>query len=269
MVRIFFLLFISLLTSCGGSELEEENSNFPGTNNDFPSYVDSNNLRIFARQGVSEIFLKNVGLAYGEMMKENSKIDPTLKLNYLSTTKDKYVYQRVGIDGMANNSNFNPGTPPSPYGDNATDYIWQMSSGGEDQIGEVIEHLLHTATAVVLYLTHSQWDYNSSSSELRLAMQEAIDKNIYDVSMYDNLKGEDVYEQIITQEYAYWLILAEWNYFEIAGKKENGISGNEEFKIGTSTEIESQLPLGHKLYMDYIEKIFSIPDENTIKALFP
>ena len=107
-------------------------------------------------------FLKNVGIAYGEMMKENSKIDPTLKSNYLSTTKDKYVYQRVGIDGMANNSNFNPGTPPSPYGDNATDYIWQMSSGGEDQIGEVIEHLLHTATAVIPYLSHSQWDYNTS-----------------------------------------------------------------------------------------------------------
>ena len=44
MVRIFFLLFISLLISCGGSESEEENSIFSGTNNDFPSYVDSNNL---------------------------------------------------------------------------------------------------------------------------------------------------------------------------------------------------------------------------------
>ena len=51
------------------SESEEEND-FSGTNNDFPSYVDSNNLRIFARHGVSEI-LKNVGIAYGEMMKEN------------------------------------------------------------------------------------------------------------------------------------------------------------------------------------------------------
>ena len=56
---------------------------------------------------------------------------------------------------------------------------------------------------------------------------------------------------------------------QVKKKTKIGISGNEEFKIGTSSEIESQLPLGHKLYMDYIEKIFSIPDENTIKALFP
>ena len=78
-----------------------------------------------------------------------------MKSKYLSTSKDKYVYQRVGVDGMASGSNFDSGTPPKPYGDNATDYIWEMSSGGEDQIGEVIEHLLHTVTAVGLYLSYS------------------------------------------------------------------------------------------------------------------
>ena len=115
------------------------------------------------------------------MLKDNSQIDQSMKTTYLSTTKDKYVFQRVGVDGMANGSNFNPGTPPSPYGDNATDYIWEMSTGGEDQIGEVIEHLLHTVTAVVLYLSYSDWDYKNSSSPLYLAMREAVDKNIYDI----------------------------------------------------------------------------------------
>ena len=49
----------------------------------------------------------------------------------------------------------------------------------------------------------------------------------------------------------------------------NGISGNEEFTIGTSSEISSQLPLGHKLYKDYVEKILNIPDSGTILSLFP
>ena len=138
MKKIFLLPLILLIISCGDSESEDQNSETSETNNDFPSYVDSNNLRIFARKGVSSTFLNNVGAAYGEMLKDNSKIDQSMKSKYLSTSKDKYVYQRVGVDGMASGSNFDSGTHPKPYGDNATDYIWEMSSGGEDQIGEVI-----------------------------------------------------------------------------------------------------------------------------------
>ena len=88
-------------------------------------------------------------------------------------------------------------------------------------------------------------------------------------SSYENLKNDDAYERIITQEYAYWLILAEWDYYVVTGKKESGMTGNGEFTIGTPSEIESQLPLGHQLYKDYVEKILSIPDEQKIIALFP
>ena len=53
MHRLISILFLSLLISCGDSDSEDQNSNNSDTNNDFPSYVDSNNLRIFARKGVS------------------------------------------------------------------------------------------------------------------------------------------------------------------------------------------------------------------------
>ena len=204
MKNSILLLTIALLISCGGSDSEGESSG--ETSNDFPNFVDSNNMRIFARKGVSNSFLNNVGSAYGEMFKENSNIDQSMRSNFLNVCKEKYVYQRVGVDGMANNSNFNPGTPPKPYDDNATDYIWEMQTGGADQIGEVIEHLLHTVTAVTMYLAYPDWNYKSSNSQLYLAMMEAVNKGVYDISDYDNLKGEDVYERIITQEYAYWLI---------------------------------------------------------------
>ena len=269
MKKIISLLSVLVLISCSSSDSEEQNLDSSDTNNDFPNYVDSNNLRIFARKGVSDSFLKNVGSAYGEILKDNSKIDQSMKSKYLSTSKDKYVYQRVGLDGMASGSDFDSGTPPKPYGDNATDYIWEMSSGGVDQIGEVIEHLLHTVTAVALYLSYSDWNYKSSTSPLYLAMREAVDKNVYDISSYDELKNDDAYERIITQEYAYWLILAEWDYYVTSGKKDNGMTGNGEFTLGTPSEIKSQLPLGHKLYEDYIEKIFSIPNKGNIISLFP
>ncbi|RCL64598.1 MAG: hypothetical protein DBW79_07120, partial [Cryomorphaceae bacterium] len=69
MHRLISILFLSLLISCGDSDSEDQNSNNSDTNNDFPNYVDSNNLRIFARKGVSTTFLNNVGLAYNEMFK--------------------------------------------------------------------------------------------------------------------------------------------------------------------------------------------------------
>tara|TARA_B100001059_G_scaffold65398_1_gene61637 strand:+ start:596 stop:1378 length:783 start_codon:yes stop_codon:yes gene_type:complete len=259
MKKAFSIFLISFLGSCNTSNPQ----------GDFPNYIDINSLRIFARDGVSISFLNNVGEAYGEMFSDNSNIDSIMRSNYLTISLEENVYQRVGVEGMAS-SNFDAGRPPIPFDENATDYIWELNSGGEDQIGEVIEHLLHTVTNVILYLTYpNDWDYNDSSSALRIAMQEAIDKGVYDISSYDDLKNDnDIYHKILTQEYAYWLILAEWDYYEITGKKINGISGNEEFIIGTPSEITNQLPLGHKLYEDYLEKILSIPNVQKIVSLF-
>ena len=74
---------------------------------------------------------------------------------------------------------------------------------------------------------------------------------------------------IPTQEYAYWLILAEWNYFDVSGNRDSeNITGNSEFSLGTSDEIRDQLPIGHKLYVDYIEKILTEPDKQLIESLF-
>ena len=110
----------------------------------------------------------------------------------------------------------------------------------------------------------------SSSSRLRLATQEAIEKGVYDVSDYDEIKGDkEGYNKIITQEYAYWLILAKWDYFDISGNTEGGsITGNNEFTLGTPDEIREKLPLGHQLYVDYIEKILTEPDKKFIESLF-
>lgn len=265
--KIFIITSILLLIACDGSSLADSDN----YDTEFGSYINSKELRIFAEDGVSESFLIEVGEAYELMLGDSDKIDQSMRSQYLSTTKDEYVFQRVGVlpDSF---DNFSPPTPPSPYADNATDYIWELAGTDEadDQIGEVIEHLLHTVTTVILYLSYPvEWDYNDPASALSLAMQEAVDKGIYDISSYDELKNDQDYNKVLTQEYAYWLILAEWDYFITARKKMEGISGNEEFIIGTPSEIASQLPLGHSLYTDYVEKIISIPNVESILGLFP
>ena len=242
------------------------------TNEDYPNFIDAMKLRIFAKEGVSSEFLQNVGKTYEAMLSEGVNIDESMRTLYLTTSEENYVYQRVGLDGSQASSNFEPGDPPEPFADNATDFIWQMEQGGADQIGEVIEHLLHTVTNVILYLSYpEEWDYNNPSSQLSLAMQESIDKGIYDISDYNELLDNDpeIYKKILTQEYAYWLILAEWDYYVTAGKKEDGISGNGEFTIGTPEEISETLPLGHELYKNFVEKILTEPDKEIIVSLFP
>lgn len=263
-----YLFSLLLIFSC--SDENNENKVDNEGSNGFNSYIDSKNLRIFAKSGVSESFLNNVGSSYALMFGIGEKIDQTMRAHYLATTKDKYVFQRVGLFAE-NDPNFDPGTPPKPYDHNVTDYIWELKDEPQEQLGEVVEHLLHTVSTVILYLSYpDEWDYNNSSSALYLAMQEAVDKGIYDISDYSDLKNDkDAYNKILTQEYAYWLILAEWDYFITARKKMEGISGNEEFTIGTSNEVALKLPLGHKLYKDYVEKIISIPDSKTMLNLFP
>ena len=240
-----------LLLLLGFSCSDENNTNKDNTNSssDFSSYIDSKNLRIFAKSGVSESFLNNVGTSYELMFSDGENIDPMMRSHYLTTTKDKYAYQRVGVFSE-DDPNFDPGTPPKPYDHNVTDYIWELEDEPEEQLGEVVEHLLHTVTTVILYLAYpDEWDYNNSSSALYLAMQEAVEKGIYDISDYSDLKNDkDAYNKILTQEYAYWLILAEWNYFITARKKMVRISGNEEFIILTPNEISSNLTIGLKLF---------------------
>ena len=93
-----------------------------------------------------------------------------------------------------------------------------------DQISEVIEHLLHTITAVGFkFAFPTTWDYNNTNSQLYLAMQEAIDAGDYNITSYAALQGDaEAYRRVLTQEYAYWLILAEWDYFVTAGNVEEG-----------------------------------------------
>ncbi len=240
---------------------------------DFTQYVDSNNIRIFGKEDVSLGFLNKVAKSYNAMLKENPVIDHSMRLKYLMTSKNENVYQRVGLHSSykKNEEYAHNIRIPKPYKNNCTDFIWEEEKGGPMQINEVIEHLLHTVTAVILKLSYpDDWGYMNSSSKLRVAMQEAIDKGIYDVSSYNEMIGDrEGYNHVTTQEYAYWLILAEWDYFIISGNKDDNMSGNNEFTLGKPNEIKEQLPLGHQLYTHYIEKILSVPDKNFIESLFP
>tara|TARA_Y100001960_G_C14236618_1_gene616306 strand:- start:22 stop:645 length:624 start_codon:yes stop_codon:yes gene_type:complete len=207
------------------------------------------------------------------MLMNTSDIDYDKRGGFTNALNTLNAYQRIGSEGPSNYSGTMDATPGGGYTVNGIDYIWEETGKTEAEIiGEVIEHLLHTITTIGFNTSFvSEWFWNSTSSNVYLAMQQAINNGIYDISDYASLEASDPegYRRTIVTEYAYWLILAEWDYFGVAGKVESGYgTGNAEFSVGTPAEISSKNPLGHQLYLTTVAKILSVPDKDVIRSLF-
>ena len=91
--KIFIITSILLLIACDGSSLADSDN----YDTEFGSYINSKELRIFAEDGVSESFLIEVGEAYELMLGDSDKIDQSMRSQYLSTTKDEYVFIVFGL----------------------------------------------------------------------------------------------------------------------------------------------------------------------------
>ena len=208
------------------------------------------------------------------MLADNINIDQTLRRKYLQTLQENYIYQRIGLEGpdyYENKFNVNfdravdccPKT--GPYRDNHTDYIWEYRNNKNRQLNEVIKHLLHTITNVAFAFQFQSWDWNNPNSELNIAMNEAIDKGIYNISDYREIldRGDrDGYKKVTTTEFAYWRIAVEWGFgglFDLP---------HSEFKIRDANELVKKLPLSHKLYEDTVKKILNPPDVEFLKNYF-
>ena len=240
----------------------------------FNRYIDVNGLRMFVLDKVKDEFVLDVANTFEAMFPQNSDtIDLASQQLILQSTKDYNIFQRIGYIGPPENGE--PASAPlSGDWEFAQDYIWEKpSSSSASQIGEVIEHLLHTITSLSLkYTFPEKWDWDDTSSDVYIAMQEAIDKGIYNVSSYSSLKSDpEGYNKIIVQEFVYWFVSAEWNYFEVMGLSVNGSwegGSNEEWSLLTSQEVEEQLPLAHKLYLESFSKLVQKPDETKVTEWF-
>ena len=240
----------------------------------FNRYIDVNGLRMFVLDKVKDEFVLDVANTFEAMFPQSSDtIDLASQQLILQSTKDYNIFQRIGYIGPPENGE--PASAPlSGDWEFAQDYIWETpSSSTASQIGEVVEHLLHTISSLSLkYTFPEKWDWDDTSSDVYLAMQEAIDKGIYNVSSYSSLKSDpEGYNKIIVQEFVYWFVSAEWDYFEVMGLSVNGSwegGSNEEWSLLTSQEVEEQLPLAHKLYVESFSKLIQKPNVSKVTEWF-
>ena len=238
---------------------------------DYHRYIDVAGLRMFVLPEVGEEFIYKVGEIYYLMLQKGEHIDQDIRSSYLKTVKNDFVFQKIGYEGPERYGldSDPPGIdccPGKGYEDNQTDFIWEYpSASGDDQIGEVVEHLLHTVTGVAFALEFTEWNYENPNSEIVLAMNEAIEKNIFDISSYERIKNSgniEDFNRITSIEFAFWGIVTEWGYGDIYDLP------HDEFTSSTPSEVKEQLPLFHKLFEDTIKTIFTPPDKEYLREMF-
>ena len=128
------------------------------------------------------------------------------------------------------------------------DFIWEATSNSPTdeqtkagQINAILEHLLHTIT-LIFDKSFTSWGYEDASSDLVLAMNEAIAGGYYDpTGNYGSTQETDptLYSRIIAQEFAYWMILTGWDLKALYAP-----DAAPEWTILTAAEMETKLPLG-------------------------
>ena len=225
---------------------------------------------------VTDEFMINVANITNRILNSDENTDATNRNALIDNfSRDKF-FQRVGSTGM---SSYDPSLNETNYpgwdniNDNYSviDFIWEATSASSSeertknsQINGILEHLLHTIT-LGYDKTFNSWSYDSDTSDLNLAMNEAIDMGHYDPSEnYGDLQNTDPvqYKRIIAQEFAYWMILTEWDL-----KSTYAPDSSPEWTIESASEMDNKLPLAHKLYNDTVAGVLVNPTASYLDGL--
>ncbi len=190
----------------------------------------------------------------------------------LSSLQTKKTIQRIGYIGMGS---YSPALETLPGWDQTSDnnanvdFVWEdPSSTTNSQITEVLEHVLHTITTFGLPGAYPNvFNQTSPSGPTYVAMSEAIANGVFDTSGYTQQPGEsiDEYRALLMREYLFLLIYAEWGFITTYV---SGGSFAPEWTANTALDVETNNPLGHALYTDYIRKILAKPSTSILNTIF-
>ena len=242
----------------------------------YDKHATSYNLIIGGLPDVTDGFVTNVANIANKMLVSNdatNSVNRNLLLNNFNQFK---AFQRVGSTNM---SSYDPALNNENYdgwdniNDNysVVDFIWEVTSNSPadeqtkaGQINAILEHLLHTIT-LIFDKSYTSWGYENASSDLVLAMNQAIEGNFYDpTGNYGNLSESDPvqYKRIIAQEFAYWMILTGWDLKALYAP-----DASPEWTILTASEMETNLPLAHTLFTDTVNGVLVNPTQAYLDSL--
>ena len=170
------------------------------------------------------------------------------------------------------------------------DMVWYKNTSGPDpstsdrDIEEIMEHLFHTihnfgipgavegsATQVPMETLISILDNNPSFSwtttELHLAMKEAIDAGLYDPSGYATDWATDSDAAVVAyKEYTYLVNWSMWDMSEFWDGE--SLSPEWDDTLKTPAGMLANNPLGYAMFNKYFAPVLSKPDFNILKRIF-
>ena len=223
---------------------------------------------------VNNDFVYKVAQTYRELLGGDDGMKSSWTADLINKMDDKSVLQRIiygeyddySGDRAFDESNY-PGFDNTHDNNPNVDVIIEKKPIDKSgQVNEVIEHILHTITVLGFnYIFPEKYSYTNACSDVYLAMQEAISKGYYGVSMYDDIKNDtENYGRIIVQEFAYWLIITGWDI-----KKDLKPNSAPEWTVNSASEMQSLLPLSHALYEETVKDILKKPTSEFLLSLFP
>ena len=230
----------------------------------YDKYGSSYNLIVGALPDVTDGFVTNVLNIANKMLAVNDSTNSVNRNLLLNNFAQYKAFQRVGSTSL---SSYDPALNNDNYAgwdninDNysVVDFIWEANSNSltdkqtkASQINEIVEHLLHTIT-LIFDKSFTSWGYEDASSDLVLAMNEAIDGGYYDPTGNEGVRA---------QEFAYWMILTGWDL-----KSPYAPDVTPEWTILTAAEMETKLPLAHKLFTDTVNGVLVNPTQAYLDSL--
>ena len=242
----------------------------------FDKHLASYGLIIAGLPDVTESFMENIGNIANKLLAKNDATNDNNRNLLLSNLIQYKAFQRVGSTGM---SSYDPPLDEENYpgwdniNDNyeVVDFIWEATQNSPNdektnaaQLNGVLEHLLHTIT-LIYDKTFTSWGYEDASSQLVLAMNEAIDGGYYDPNgNYGDLSETNptLYKRIIAQEFAYWMILTGWDL-----KSSYAPDTSPEWTIQDASELESKTPLAFTLFNESIVGVLVNPTKDYLDSL--
>ena len=176
------------------------------------------------------------------------------------------------------------------------DMVWYQNStgvinSGDGDIQELFEHVLHTLhpwgvrgavegseealnyTKVGSQYPHDANDSSWKTSELYLAMKEAMDNGVFDPSGYtpDPLNDPEQFHPAAT-EYTYILNFSMWEmgkeFWPDKVNFEGALEGEWSVTASDPTGVLAENPLGHELFLKYFNPVLSKPDFETLRSMF-
>jgi len=214
-------------------------------------------ITLIGRDDITDEFMRNVAKAIKEMFPQNDSIDSELQKELL---RNMYRYRTAIPFFKGEEHEFSPSDQADWDITTSKNSICDIiMEGVPGQVNEVVEHILHHVTDVGLHYTFpDEWGI-SKTSKVYQAMQEAIDKEYYDVRQYSDEADEEEWNRVLLQEYAYWIIYNSWDLREIYGPME------AEFSITNSTDLKAKLPLSYELFEQTIPKVMAPPTPSMLE----